>query len=234
MIPNLAPHSTYRILFVCTGGVCRSPFAEILARHLLRERLGVVNASRFIVASAGIEAVPGATMHPFSRAELARWGLAGIAGRYSARTLDAATVAGADLVLTAERQHRKLVVELQPSALRTTFCLRELARLLKGVGPRTLPDDPVERARAAAAAARRLRGTSRYVSPEEDAIPDPIRLGPTAHHDAAKMIAESLRRLVTLVGSGNVRRTHAMQNARWASVVTENGNARGWVGRPPP
>lgn len=218
MTPNLAQHSTYRILFVCTGGICRSPFAEILARHLLRERLGVVNASRFIIASAGTEAVPGSRMHPYSRAELARWGLAGVASGFSARTLDADTVAGADLVLTAERQHRKLVVELQPSALRTTFCLRELARLLKGVGPRTLPEDPVERARAAVAAARRLRGTSHYVSPEEDAIPDPILHGPTAHHEAAKMIAESLRRFVTLLGSANVRRTLSNRFPRMDSI----------------
>ncbi|GLY69251.1 low molecular weight phosphatase family protein [Amycolatopsis taiwanensis] len=219
MIPNLVQHSTYRILFVCTGGVCRSAFAEILARHLLRERLGVVNASRFIVASAGTEAVPGATMHPFTRAELARWGMAGVAGEFSARTLDADTVAGADLVLTAERQHRKLAVELQPSALRTTFCLRELVRLLEGVGPRTLPDDPVERARAAAAAARRLRGTSRYVSPEEDAIPDPITLGPAAHRDAARMIAESLRHFVALLGSSrNTRRTLSNRIPRIDSI----------------
>ncbi|HET6500115.1 MAG TPA: hypothetical protein VFG87_05045 [Amycolatopsis sp.] len=218
MTSHVVPQSTYRILFVCTGGICRSPFAEILARHLLRERLGVVSASRFVVASAGTEAIPGASMHPFSRAELARWGLAGIAGGFTARPLDAATVGGADLVLTAERQHRKLVVEVQPSALRTTFCLRELARLLKGVGPRTLPEDPVERARAAVAAARRLRGTAQYVSPEEDAIPDPITLGPTAHHDAAKMIAESLRRFITLLGTGNARRTLSNRFPRLDSI----------------
>jgi low molecular weight protein-tyrosine phosphatase len=207
MTPNLARQSTYRILFVCTGGICRSPFAEILARHLLRERLGVVDASRFIVASAGIEAVPGAGMHPFSRAELARWGLAGVAAGFVARPLDAETVAGADLVLTAERHQRKAVVELQPSALRTIFCLRELARLIKGVGQRTLPEDPVDRARSAVAAARRLRGTAHYVSPEEDAVPDPITLGPAGHHDAAKLIVESLRGFVTLLGTGTPRRT---------------------------
>ena len=229
MTPNLVHHSTYRILFVCAGGICRSPFAEILARHLLRERLGVVNASRFIVASAGADGRGGGTTrrcrcqehasgHPFSRAELARWGLAGVAGGFGARILDAATVAGADLVLTAERQHRKLVVEMQPSALRTTFCLRELSRLVKGVGPRTLPDDPVERARAAVAAARRLRGTTHYVPPEEDAIPDPITLGPTAHHDAAKMIAESLRRFVTLLGAGNIRKTLSSRFPRMDSI----------------
>ncbi|HKS46873.1 MAG TPA: hypothetical protein VJT49_17535 [Amycolatopsis sp.] len=218
MIPSQPHPPNFRILFVCTGGICRSPFAEILVRHLLRERLGVANASRFALASAGTEAIPGAAMHPYSRAELARWGLAGIAGGFSARVLDPVTVGGADLVLAAERLHRKLVVEVQPSALKTTFCLRELARLLKGVAPRTLPEDPVEAARAAVAAARRLRGTSHYVAPEEDAIPDPIALGPTGHHESAKMIAESLRRFVALVGATNSRRTLGNRFPRLDSI----------------
>lgn len=199
--------STFRILFVCTGGICRSAFAEILARHLLRERLGVVDAARFTVASAGTSAVLGATMHPFSRAELARWGLAGLARGFRSYPLDAPAVAASDLVLTAERRHRKTAVELQPSALRTTFCLREMARLGKAIRPDTLPDDPVERASAAVVAARRLRGTALYVRPEEDAIPDPVALGPGAHHDAAKAIEECLLGVIGLLGAGNGGRT---------------------------
>ncbi|MFD2417338.1 arsenate reductase/protein-tyrosine-phosphatase family protein [Amycolatopsis pigmentata] len=204
---TLPSQSTFRILFVCTGGICRSAFAEILARHLLRERLGVVDAARFTVASAGTSAVLGATMHPFSRAELARWGLAGIARGFRSYPLDAPTVAGSDLVLTAERRHRKAAVELQPSALRTTFCLREMTRLAKAIRPDTLPGDPVERAKAAVAAARRLRGTALYVPPEEDAVPDPVSLGPGGHHHAAKLIEESLLGLIALLGSGNGGRT---------------------------
>jgi protein-tyrosine phosphatase len=199
--------STFRILFVCTGGICRSAFAEILARHLLRERLGVVDAARFTVASAGTAAVLGAAMHPFSRAELARWGLAGMARGFRSHPLDMPVVAGSDLVLTAERRHRRAAVELQPSALRTTFCVREMARLAKEVRAETLPDDPVERAKAAVAAARKLRGAARYVPVEEDAIPDPVALGPSAHHDTAKLIEESLLGLISLLASRNVRRT---------------------------
>lgn len=206
MTLNAPRQPAFRILFVCTGGICRSAFAEILARHLLRERLGVVDAARFTVASAGTSAVLGAAMHPFSRAELVRWGLAGAARGFRSYPLDAPTVAGSGLVLTAERRHRKAAVELQPSALRTTFCLREMARLAKGIRPETLPDDPVERARAAVTAARKLRGTAHYVPPEQDAVPDPAGLGPSGHHDAAKLIEESLLDLIALLGSGNAGR----------------------------
>jgi hypothetical protein len=65
----------------------------------------------------------------------------------------------------------------------------------------------VERARAVVAAARKLRGITHYVPPEEDAIPDPVALGPGAHHAAAKSIAESLVSVIVLLGSGNVRQT---------------------------
>jgi Low molecular weight phosphotyrosine protein phosphatase len=63
---------TFRLLFVCTGNICRSPFAEILTRHLLRGRLGGRAAAAFDVSSAGVAAVVGSAMHPDSRAELPR------------------------------------------------------------------------------------------------------------------------------------------------------------------
>ncbi len=36
--PTLPSRSTYRILFVCLGNICRSPTAEGVMRHMLRER----------------------------------------------------------------------------------------------------------------------------------------------------------------------------------------------------
>ena len=65
----------FRLLFVCTGNVCRSPAAEILMPHLLRGRLGGREAARIAVASAGVCAVVGGAMHPAARAKLAPWGL---------------------------------------------------------------------------------------------------------------------------------------------------------------
>jgi len=49
------------LLFVCTGNTCRSPMAEGLARHLIAERLGSPDLSRFgfDVQSAGVFAGPG-------------------------------------------------------------------------------------------------------------------------------------------------------------------------------
>ena len=192
----------FGILFVCTGNLCRSPFAEVLTRHLLIERLGAANASRFSVISAGTHAAVGAGMHPLTRAELTPWGLDGAAAAaVVARQLDAGTVRAADLVLTADRGHRSLVVDLVPTALPNAFCLREFARLLGGIDPRVLPPDPIARAVATVAEARQLRGTLSYACPEDDIVPDPIGQPPSAHRLAAGMIAPAARAFVELLAA---------------------------------
>jgi protein-tyrosine phosphatase len=35
--PPSSPSSPYRVLFVCSGNICRSPMAEVVARHLLAD-----------------------------------------------------------------------------------------------------------------------------------------------------------------------------------------------------
>jgi protein-tyrosine phosphatase len=57
----------FRLLFVCTGDIFRSPYAEIFTRHLLVGRLGGRAAAAFVVSSAGVQAVARSGMHPMSR-----------------------------------------------------------------------------------------------------------------------------------------------------------------------
>jgi protein-tyrosine phosphatase len=196
-----APPTTFRILFVCTGNVCRSSFAEILLRHLLRAGLGRGQAERFTVSSAGTNAIAGAGMDPLSRAELAPWRLDTAAAAFVARRVDAATIRNANIVLTADRSHRSSVVKLEPSALRTTFCIREWERLLRGTDLGTLPSDPVACAQAMVAGAHLRRGTLSYASSADDAIPDPIGLPPAAHRVAAQMITSAAQCTAELLAS---------------------------------
>ena len=197
--------ATFTILFVCTGNICRSPIAEVLTRHLLHNGLGA-DVTRFSVASAGTAAITGARMDPHSRAALTARGLGHDAAAFRARLLDRAMVADADLVLTAERFHRRHVVMLEPSALATTFAFREVVRLLDGANPGTMPTDPVERARATVELARRRRGWDGYVSEDADAVPDPLDLEPSMHHSSAELIHAASVRLVELLSRpGNLR-----------------------------
>jgi len=131
------------------------------------------HATRFDVSSAGTQAVRGEPIDPLTRAELAAVGLDDEASFPDSTPLSVDAISSADLVLTAERAHRGIVVQQAPTALGKTFCLREFARLMTLVDCDGLPGDPVALARAAVVAARGNRGLIPSVSPSEDDIADP-------------------------------------------------------------
>jgi protein-tyrosine phosphatase len=89
-----------RIVFVCTGNSCRSPLAEVLARHRYAD-LPVLFASAGTSAAAGEPASAGA------RAVAHELGLDLDAHRTA--PLDAAALAGADWVIGLTRAHAALV-----------------------------------------------------------------------------------------------------------------------------
>lgn len=106
------------ILVVCTGNICRSPLAAGLFQHLQAE---------CTVSSAGTHA-----WEPLSPpAEILRqaqaWGFS--LNQHRAQELTAEAIRSADLILTAERMHRAATVELEPSAIRKTFSIRQFARV---------------------------------------------------------------------------------------------------------
>ncbi|MEU6650592.1 low molecular weight phosphatase family protein [Streptomyces sp. NPDC046900] len=113
-----------RVLFVCTGNVHRSVFAE----RLLAARLPPGSAVR--PESAGTEARPRPGMENSTRAVLERLG--GDGSGFSARPLTALLVAEAALVLGLAREHREAAVRLAPSAMRRCFTLKEFVRLAAG------------------------------------------------------------------------------------------------------
>jgi len=115
------PRHQFTVLTVCTGNICRSPFAEQYLRQGLRDVAGVT------VASAGTMAMDGDAM-PAQAEALARSYGADPEG-HRARFLYEPDVAGASLVLALAREHRRAVVAMHPRASRTTFTLREFARL---------------------------------------------------------------------------------------------------------
>ena len=190
----------FRLLFVCTGNICRSPFAQVLAGHLLVARLGGRAAGHFEVSSAGVRAVVGAPMHPASRAQLSHWGLHGDnASRFVARQLSSSMIDSVDLVLGASPGHRSAVVGCEPAALSTTFSLREFARLVGSVEQRSLPVDPVARAHALVEEARLLRGLVQSAEVDGDRIPDPMGEAPAVHQLAATLISDALHSIITVL-----------------------------------
>ncbi|GAB2834379.1 arsenate reductase/protein-tyrosine-phosphatase family protein [Lentzea nigeriaca] len=190
----------FRILFVCTGNICRSPFAELLTRHLLAQRLPRDQFMRFTVSSAGTQAMTGAAMHSLTREQLPRWGLDRVSGEtHIARNLDLNMLTLADLVLTADREHRAEVVSTHPALLHSTFCLREFVRLLEPVSLRRTGNDPVLRARAAVSTAAMRRAYVPWVDRTADAVPDPYGRSRNAHNLSTDMIGAALHQMVTVM-----------------------------------
>ncbi|WP_104083270.1 hypothetical protein [Cryobacterium sp. Y11] len=118
-LPVAAP----RILIVCTGNICRSPLAE----QLLRASLSAAGIDA-VVTSAGTRAMTGSAMTPEAAVLSTQYGAAST--DHIARQLTEQLIAGADLVLTATRDHRREVVTLLPKATRYTFTLNQFARLV--------------------------------------------------------------------------------------------------------
>ncbi|WP_354637076.1 hypothetical protein [Kitasatospora camelliae] len=168
----------FRLRFVCTANLCRSPLAERITELRMPSSAG---RPWLTVTSAGTHGQDGLPMHPPAAELLARIG-ADPAG-FTSRRLTAAMVAGDDLVLTAELAHRDTVIALCPAASRRTFLLREFARLVRhppvtaGLPPPPgaggPPAGPAARARGVVAAAARYRGRVPWQEPALDEIADP-------------------------------------------------------------
>ncbi|MDN5851260.1 MAG: protein-tyrosine-phosphatase [Actinomycetia bacterium] len=192
--------SAFGLLFVCTGNVCRSPFAEILTRHLLLVRMGDRADAHFDVSSAGLHAVVDAPLHPHTRGELACRDVDNsVANRFRARQLDRSMISVPDLVLGVSPQHSSTDVQCDPTALRKAFSLREFARLVGSVDPTTLPVQPAERARSLVEHARHRRGMVPPVGPDADRIPDPIGWPRQAHRNTAMLIHQAVIIVVTAI-----------------------------------
>lgn len=123
-MPTCSPESRSpapTVLFVCTGNVCRSPFAELL----LRERLPGLS-----VASRGIFALVGRPMESQMAQELALRGVDSAEFRASQVT---GSDLAADLILTASRRQRAYLIDESPSAARRIGLLGHVPELVHRV-----------------------------------------------------------------------------------------------------
>jgi protein-tyrosine phosphatase len=179
----------FRILAVCSGNVCRSPFLELLLGGALAGRPDLA------VESAGTIAQPGMRMTDEIVRVATQYGIPEADAReHGARRLDEAAVARADLVLGLTREHRATAVRLHPRALRYAFTLTEFARLIDRPEP-DATDAALTPGGLVAAAARR-RGGSQPVAAELDDIEDPIGLPQEVYDEVGARIAEAAEVLV--------------------------------------
>lgn len=196
----------FRVLFVCTGNICRSPAAERLARAWLAAYAGEA-ARTFEVASAGTHGVVGHPMDEPSAEALVAHG--GDPDGHAARALEPYLVESADLVVGLARRHRAAVVTLVPGATRRAFTLRELDELVSAASPDAGPGSPgagagagtdagtlPAYARSVVADAAARRGTLPPSAPGDHDVADPVGESAEVHRVVVGQVADSVGRVM--------------------------------------
>jgi protein-tyrosine phosphatase len=166
-----APAGPPRILFVCTGNICRSPLAEKLLASRIRD-----SGSGFVTSSAGLMAVVGASMEPQPSAIALRHGAE---PSHAGTQLTAAIAASSTLILTMTREQRSELAREYPAALRRTFTLAEFTRILAEL-PDQVPGPSADRSLFDT-----VLGASQYRGmvglTDQDDIDDPYRRSTETH-----------------------------------------------------
>ncbi len=120
-----------RVLFVCTGNVCRSPMAEYIFRNLM------ARDDEWESGSAGTAAWDGQPASDYAVSALAEWNIDLTPHR--SRRLRADLIEHADILVVMTRAHRQEIVTRHPRAADRIRTLRDFDA--RG-GPPDI-DDPI-------------------------------------------------------------------------------------------
>jgi protein-tyrosine phosphatase len=193
--------SAGRVLVVCTGNVCRSPYIE----RALAARL---QGSGIEFASAGTAALVGQSMDPETESRLRAAG--GDPSGFVSRQLTEAMVAEADLVLCATRDHRTDVVRAAPKGLRYTYALGDFADIAATMADAEITGsfmDPPHASfvRRVVGTVERHRGRVQARTREQVGIVDPFRQAPEVFDRMAQQVEQLLPPIVQVLGSRSDR-----------------------------
>lgn len=184
--PDDGAQPPFRILFVCTGNVCRSPFAERIMRRL-------THGLPVEVASAGISAALRLETPPHL-AKAARGHEVDFAD-HRPRDVLVEDVRDADLVVGFEHQHVVDVATQLGADQSKVFTLPEIVRLLDRVPDANVGPLP-QRARALVEVAHQRRRGAGRKGPMDAGVVDPIGRPYSVYVDSTEKVAHLCEMLV--------------------------------------
>jgi len=182
-----------RVLFVCSANLCRSVTAAEYARRATDEHPSPTIEWYF--ESAGTDVSPGQGLPKAVARTMVELG---IPLRDDPLLLTEEYARSADLIVTAERHHRAVVVSRFPFVVRRTFTLLDFARLLEA-GRSAVPTHSVDSSADLLELARIGRS---HVQPIDDSsidIGDPVA---ARSSEAMKQCAETIRGAIATIFTG--------------------------------
>ena len=204
--------TSFRILTICTGNVCRSPLAE----RLLQSGLDEAAPGAFVVSSAGVRALVGEPAQPGSAAIAERLGAS--LETFVAQQLTGRHVSEADLILVLAEAHRAPALALGPAALKRTFTLREFARIVELLPGPTTRETIQETWKRYVADGDRIRHRVRLDDPGLNDVSDPFGLDESAYE---RMADELIPAVSTLIRAAEPRRRRPMAGPGSRAEVRE-------------
>ena len=174
-----------RILFVCTGNVCRSPMGEYLFRKYTQ-------GTSLEIDSAGTHSLVGHAIDTSSKALLDAVGIDASAFRSTQLTQDIAN--NSNLILCFEPEQRHNIVVIAPTALPYTFTLTDFSNLCAYCAQQGMISGDTIQERLQSAIDQSI--LARPALPQAATIPDPYRKNFEAFKSAANATNDAIRNIL--------------------------------------
>ena len=174
-----------RVLFICTGNICRSPMGELLFRTYTQ-------GTSLEIGSAGTHSLVGHGIDPSSKALMYAVGIDSSQFRSTQLTQDIAD--NSDLILCFEPEQRHNIVIIAPTALPYTFTLTDFSNMCAYCAQHNMITGATIQERLQSVIDQSMQ--IRPMLPPSATIPDPYRKNFEAFRSAARATNDAIRNIL--------------------------------------
>ncbi len=174
-----------RVLFICTGNICRSPMGELLFRTYTQD-------TSLEIGSAGTHSLVGHGIDPSSKALMDAVGIDSSQFRSTQLTQDIAD--NSDLILCFEPEQRHNIVIIAPTALPYTFTLTDFSNMCAYCAQHNMITGATIQERLQSVIDQSMQ--IRPMLPPSVTIPDPYRKNFEAFRSVARVTNDAIRNIL--------------------------------------